>query len=158
MKPAGDLADADAVAQMNAFLPFLRHVGVHFDALSPEGSVTRLPARRENGNGHGSIYAGALDAVGEAATNAALQGLLVPRYGVTPPSLRALWVRYRRPALGDLTARGRVVSDHAGALRALAADGRADVTAVATIEDESGAVVAEVTADYQVRVAPGQGG
>ena len=87
-----------------------------------------------------------------------MQGLLVPRYGVTPPSLRALWVRYRRPALGDLTARGRVVSDHAGALRALAADGRADVTAVATIEDESGAVVAEVTADYQVRVAPGQGG
>jgi acyl-coenzyme A thioesterase PaaI-like protein len=154
MKTAG----AEAVAQMNGFLPFLRQVGVQFVSLTPVGSVTRLPERGENGNGHGSIYAGALTAVGEAATLAALQGLLVPRYGVTPPSLRAIWVRYRRPAHGDLTARGRVVSDHDDALRALAAEGKADITAAATIEDESGAVVAEVSADYQVRVAPDGGG
>ena len=75
----------EALDSMNGFLPFLEHVGVEFVTLDPDAAVVRLPDQTTNGNGHGSVYAGALGAVGEAATLAAVQGLVVPRHGIIPP-------------------------------------------------------------------------
>ncbi len=142
----------DVVGVMNAYLPFLRHIGIEFVTIDPHAAVVRLPDQPTNGNGHGSVYAGALAALGEAATLAALQGLVVPRHGIIPPLLRGQWIRCRQPATGDLTATAAVTTEHRTALADLEQHGRCELTAVATITNRDGDTVAEITADYQVRL------
>ena len=151
--PAVSEIPARAMADGAESIPFNTWLGLKTTVAEPGHFEVRLPWRDELGNHLGSVHAVPIVAPAEMASGCAvataMAGLLGDGF---VPIAKSLRVRYRKIANGDLTAVCRVdpaVLEQAET--SARADGRADFEIPVSIEDGSGAQVAECTVEWAIR-------
>jgi acyl-coenzyme A thioesterase PaaI-like protein len=121
-------------ARLTAGVPFAEHCGVSLDKLDRGSATATLPFRQAGLNHIGTQHAGALFAVGEAASGAAMAGLFADVLGRV------------RPVAGEATG-----GEPEGLLRSLRDEGRvAFPVTVELLDSESGEKLAEMTVRWHV--------
>lgn len=132
-------------------VPFARHVGVEITEVGAGAASASLPEAPHLLNHVGTQHAAALYAVAEAASGAAVAGLLADvLMGVTPLA-RTARIAYLKPARGPITAKARVEGDAAAMHAKLDADGKTEFAVRVDLEDAAGVQVAEVEVAWYVR-------
>jgi acyl-coenzyme A thioesterase PaaI-like protein len=134
-------------AQFVANLPFNRRIGLGAD---DEGRVL-LEDDATLHNHVGTLHAGALFTLGEAASGVAI-GPIVEALGAMPIAKKAS-IEYLRKARGRVRAEGRV-GEAIDAIRArLEADGRTTFDVDVELRDDAGTEVAHVVVTWHLRAA-----
>ncbi len=143
--------------QLARSVPFARLLQIRFDAVDGREARTRMAALPQLANHVGSIHAGALFALCESASGAALAGALAELIMRTRFVVRDAHIDYLKPALGEVLARARLAEDGAAVLDALRRDGRAavavDVSAIIAA-DGTETLVAQASFCWQLRLQP----
>ncbi|MBL8612335.1 MAG: DUF4442 domain-containing protein [Myxococcales bacterium] len=128
-------------------LPFVRRVG----AVADEGGGLALPDDASLHNHVGTVHAGALFTLGEAASGVAVAGVVAALGGL--PLAKSATIQYRRPASGRVTAKG-ALREGVDAIRARVAEaGKTTFEVGVTIADGAGEPVAEMTVTWHLRAA-----
>jgi acyl-coenzyme A thioesterase PaaI-like protein len=144
--------DYDAVAAgLNQAIPFNVHVGLQTITVAPDRGVVRLPDDERLHNHVGSQHAGALFALGEAASGAAFVGAFVEIMGEITPLAESAQIAYPKLARGEITATGRFTENREELLAKLNADGRVRFPVEVEMTNNDGLVVAEMTVHWYVR-------
>ncbi len=137
-------------ARLTAGVPFAEHCGVSLDKLD-RGSATATLPFRQTGLIIGTQHAGALFAVGEAASGAAMAGLFADVLGRVRPVAGEATIRYLKPAKGNVRAEAATGGEPEGLLRSLRDEGRvAFPVTVELLDSESGEKLAEMTVRWHV--------
>jgi acyl-coenzyme A thioesterase PaaI-like protein len=147
------MAPSEVLDAVNDAVPFARHAGIAVVDLAPGAATATLAEQVEVTNHVGTVHAGALFAVADSASGAAVLGALGDRLFSTRMVVREATIRFVAPARGQVTAR----AEAAGAVDAVAAldtDGRADVP-VTVILEADGRTVAEVSVTWNLRALSG---
>jgi thioesterase domain-containing protein len=142
--------DLDALtAGTHAVVPILGQMGIRIVDASHGRAAAVLPLQ-PNSNHFGSAYAGSLFSVAEmlggviALNSLRLEGFV--------PVVKSVDIRFRRPALSDVTATTELCDDEIARIEAEAvANGKSEFVLEATVTDTAGEVVATTTGVYQVR-------
>jgi acyl-coenzyme A thioesterase PaaI-like protein len=133
-------------------LPFNRLVG-----LEPAAGdlLVTLPAGPQHGNHLGTVHASALLAVAEAGSGAFLVGWLGNADGVVPV-VRRLEAKFRKPAVGRVSARAAVPAGEAERWATeLTARGRVSAAVPVEVVDAAGVVVTSAIVEWFIaRAAP----
>jgi uncharacterized protein (TIGR00369 family) len=133
-------------------VPFNRTLGIKLVRAAPDSSevVLRLPARRRNLNVAGTVHGGAILAFAETVHGVAV----LAQFSADQHRMftRNATMQYFAPARGDL----RVSFSLAAAMRReiqleLNAAGRSELTLESSVVDNSGKLVAQLTATYVIR-------
>lgn len=140
---------------LEELVPLNAHLGLKVTEVGVGRAEVGLPDRRELKNHVGTQHAAALFAAGEAASGAAVAGLLVSRYGpelggVTPLAVGAE-IRYRRPAKGPIAAASEVQEEPEGLMGRLESEGKVQFSVRVGLSDPNGRAVAEMTVRWYVR-------
>jgi acyl-coenzyme A thioesterase PaaI-like protein len=125
-------------------IPFNRLLG-----LRSEGDALRLPADANYENHLGTVHAGAQFALAEAASGQ----WLLSRFGAEAARnlavVRHADVKFRRPAVGELTARAEVGAEEADRfLETLSRRGRAAIEVRVRLLDGEGSVTLEASFEW----------
>lgn len=128
--------------KLNAYL------GLTVTRLDPGHVEVALPWSESVANTYDTVHAVAVIGPAELASGMALLAAL--GRGDLAPVARALSIRYRAAAKGDLVARA-VFSDRVAVAEELDRTGRADVDVEVDVIDPDGAVVAAVTVTWALR-------
>lgn len=137
--------------QMGGTVPFARHVGVRLDEVGEGAAEAALGQREEVSNHLKTMHAGALFALGETASGAAMAGAFAPVIMQVRPVAANARIDYLRPARGEIRARARTEED-AGILRdRLKSEGVARFGVRVGMMDGSGTEVATMNVDWQVK-------
>lgn len=138
-------------AHLATAVPYAGLTGVELVELSPGRAVTRLAKRFEVGNHLGTMHAGALFTLGEAASGGAMTGIFAERIlGVRPVAAEAR-ITYTKAARGTVTATA-TTSEAPDELKArLEAEGKVKFDVTVDIADEQGEMVAGMTVAWHVR-------
>lgn len=118
-------------------LPFNRLIGL--ERSDREGFLFRLPAGERYENHLGTVHGGALMALAEASSGEALLEAIGHLGNAIVPVVRRFDAKFRRPALGAISARGAIpVADRDNLLADLSARGRASIRIAVEVLDEAG--------------------
>jgi acyl-coenzyme A thioesterase PaaI-like protein len=138
------------IAALETAVPFNKLVGLEVLEVERGHGAVRLPERPELLNHVGSQHAGALFALAEAASGAAVIGGFADVLATATPLAKAAEIRYERIARGPITGRSQLNGD-LDALRAqLEADGRVAFNVDVTMADASEQTVATMTVQWHV--------
>lgn len=126
-------------------IPFCAHL-----ALQSAASGLELPDAPNTKNHIGTVHAGALYTLGEAASGVVamrdvpdvFQGLAV---------VKTASIQYRKPAMGKITADGIVTGDRKAVLERLAADGKVTFDVEVALKDESDVLVATMLVTWYAK-------
>ena len=143
------LTGEEAKAFIERPFAFVERAGVEALVMEPRRIKLRLPLEG-NTNHIGSIYAGALFTVAELPGGA----LFLTTFDVERfyPVLKAMQIRFRRPAFSDVTVEVALAAADAARIAAEAAQsGRSEFTLHAAVKDADEQVVAESEGTYQLR-------
>lgn len=144
--------DLDAVRDgLNGMVPFNGHLGLEVLEVAPGRGVVRLPDDQRLYNHVGSQHAGALFAVGEAASGAAFAGAFAEELGSLRPLAKSASIDYRKVARGAITATATLAEDGAALLERMDADGRVEFPVAVELTDAEGNAVAALTVHWHVR-------
>jgi acyl-coenzyme A thioesterase PaaI-like protein len=139
--------------EMRAFVEkpfaFVERIGLKALQLEPRRVTLGLPLAG-NENHIGSMYAGALFTVAEIPGGA----LYLTTFDVAKfyPVLKAMNIRFRRPAKSDVTVTVALTAAEAGRIaREAEARGKSEFVLEAGVKDADGQVVAETKGIYQLR-------
>lgn len=142
--------DAARITEGNwATIPFLKHTGVVVEHAERGFVRLRMPFE-PNVNHVGMMYAGALFTLAEVPGGTiALTTFDPKRYY---PIVKDLKIRFRRPAMTDITVEVRLSDEEAARIMAEAdANGKADYSWDTELIDANGEVVARSQNEYQLR-------
>ena len=131
-------------------IPFLKHTGVVVDHAERGFVRLRMPFE-PNVNHVGMMYAGALFTLAEVPGGT----LFLTTFDPTRfyPIVKDLKIRFRRPALTDITVEVRMDDEEAARIMEEAeANGKADYSWACELKDTSGEVVAISQNLYQMRL------
>ena len=148
------MTDTNLPELLGTAIPFARHVGLVFTDTAPGRGVAHLDAHAEVANYLGTIHAGATFTLAEAASGAAVAGLVEPILMDCAPVTREATISYRRPADGRLVASATTVGDPGELYRQIVRDGRADVTVAVEVHDADHVLVAQAEIVWHVRYRP----
>ena len=143
------LTPEEAAAFMEKPFAFVERAGVKAIVMEPRRIKLRLPMEG-NTNHIGSIYAGALFTVAELPGGA----LFLTTFDVSRfyPVLKAMNIRFRRPAFTDVTVDVALTEDEAQRIADEAErQGKSEFTLSAEVRDADDRVVAETEGIYQLR-------
>jgi uncharacterized protein (TIGR00369 family) len=112
--------------QLDRSVPLARLLGIEIDRLDHDAAQARLAANAHLASHIGSLHAGALFSVCEAAAGAALAGAMAAVIMRTRIVVRDARIDYLKPAHGEVQARARLAEDGDVLLQRLLRDGRAD--------------------------------
>jgi uncharacterized protein (TIGR00369 family) len=133
--------DFEAIRDLlGSIVPFNTHVGVRVLEVGSGIGRCALTQQPHLGNHIGTLHAGALFTLAEAASGAAIVGHLGDRIAEITPIARGAQIRYVKPARDEVTASATLA----------ACDDRSAQVDV-TIEDASGEVVAEMSVDWVLK-------
>jgi uncharacterized protein (TIGR00369 family) len=137
--------------QLMSGVPFAAHCGVSLDEIGNGRATASLPFRKEGLNHIGTQHAGALFAVGEAASGAAMAGAFAPvLLGIRPIAAEAA-IRYLKAAKGSVRAEAAVEEDPDALLKSLQEEGKvAFPVKVGLFDASSGEKLAEMTVRWHV--------
>lgn len=138
--------------QLRSAVPFAAHTGVELLALDASEGRARLALSPERLNHVGTLHAGAIFTLGEAASGAAMAGALAPVLLSARPLASGATITYQRPARGDLTAVARTRRPAGELLDEIAQAGRTMFPVDVTIEDAGGTTVAVMEVAWHVAV------
>jgi acyl-coenzyme A thioesterase PaaI-like protein len=132
-------------------VPFAKHVGVEITEITAGAASAKLPEAPHLLNHVGTQHAAALYSVAEAASGAAMAGLIADVLMSVTPLAKNARIAYLKPARGPITATARIDGD-ATAMRAkLDESGKTDFPVHVDLEDAAGVKVAEVEVAWYVR-------
>ena len=129
--------------------PFIERMGLRAIVMEPCRIKLSLPLE-DNGNHIGSMYAGALFTIAEVPAGA----LYLTSFDTTRfyPIVKEMNIRYRRPALTDVTIEMEMTKKEVARIETEAEKkGKADFKLEGKIEDTAGEVVAISCGIYQLR-------
>lgn len=138
-------------AQLQTSVPFATHVGIELTAIEQGRAVARLAERSECANHIGSVHAGALFTLAEAASGAAMAGALAPVLMTVRPVTARAEMTYRKIARGALEAIAQVDADPADLMARLERDGRCQFPVMVAIRDEAGDEVATLAVEWNAK-------
>ena len=113
-------------------------------------AVARLPFRPEGLNHIGTQHAGALFALGEAASGAAMAGVFAPMLLEIRPVAAEAAIRYLAVAKGPVRAEASVSDDADALLHSVKTDGKTVFRVFVNMTGEDRTRVAEMTVDWHV--------
>jgi acyl-coenzyme A thioesterase PaaI-like protein len=144
--------DADKLTQANwDIIPFLKHTGVVVDHAERGFVRLRMPFE-PNVNHVGMMYAGALFTLAEVPGGT----LFVTTFDPTRfyPIVKDLKIRFRRPAMTDITVEVRMREDEVERITEEAeANGKADYSWESKLMDTNDEIVAVTQNLYQMRLS-----
>lgn len=130
-------------------IPFLKHTGVVVEHAERGFVRLRMPFE-PNVNHVGMMYAGALFTLAEVPGGT----IFITTFDAKKyyPIVKDLQIRFRRPAMTDITVEVRISDDEAERVMAEAeANGKADYSWSCELKDTNGEVVAITQNEYQLR-------
>lgn len=137
--------------QLLASIPFNGFLELDIREITPEHGVVVLPDREPLRNHIGTQHAGALFTVAEAASGAAVIGVLGEKLAEVTPLAKRAEIAYRKIAQGPITATGKVRGSASEVLAALDASGKAEAVVDVVLTDGAGTAVTEVTVFWHIR-------
>ena len=136
---------------MDKSVPFATVTGVELVEVSPQRGVAALKKRPEVENHIQTMHAGAMFTLGEAASGAALGGVLGDQLMAARPVAADASIKYLKTGKTDLTATA-VANRDAEAIRQELADvGKVVFDINVAIADAEGVTVAEMVANWHVK-------
>ncbi len=145
--------DFDAIKEgLRQSVPLVRTLGLEFEELSAERALLRLPDQPDLHNHVGGPHAGIMFALGESASGAVVIGTFADQLGRATPLAADASIRYRRVAMGEVTAeavlgrpRGDVVAD-------LDRGENGYFEVAVTLRDSSGQTTGDMTVNWVLRL------
>lgn len=132
-------------------IPFNQHVGLEVVEAGPGVGHVRLPAADRLTNHVGTQHAGALFTAGEAASGAAIAGLIAASGGALVPLVRSARIDYLKAASGPIDARASLREGYdVVSARARDAD-RVEVDVEVSLEDGAGVRVGQLVVQWVLR-------
>ncbi len=136
---------------MDKSVPFATVTGVELVEVSPQRGVAALKKRPEVENHIQTMHAGAMFTLGEAASGAALGGVLGDQLLAVRPVAADASIKYLKTGKTDLTATA-VANRDAEAIRQELADvGKVVFDINVAIADAEGVTVAEMVVNWHVK-------
>ena len=136
---------------MDKSVPFATVTGVELVEVSPQRGVAALKKRPEVENHIQTMHAGAMFTLGEAASGAALGGVLGDQLLAVRPVAADASIKYLKTGKTDLTATA-VANRDAEAIRQELADvGKVVFDINVAITDAEGVTVAEMVVNWHVK-------
>ncbi len=139
--------------QLGTIVPFQNHVGVRLLEIGDGSASAQLDQRDEVSNHIGSLHAGAMFTLGEAASGAAMAGALAPVILSMRPVAATAGLAFKRIAKGKLTAHARTSVPAAALMQTIKDEGKVVFDVVVDIQDASGETVVEMTVNWHVSSA-----
>lgn len=136
---------------MDASVPFAKVTGVELVEVSPERGVARLAKRPEVENHIQTMHAGAMFTLGEAASGAALGGVLGDQLMAARPVAADASIKYLKTGKTDLTATATANSDAEAIRKELADVGKVVFDINVAITDAEGVTVSEMVVNWHVK-------
>lgn len=138
-------------AHLATAVPFAGLTGVELVELEPGRAVARLTQRPEVGNHLGTLHAGALFTLGEAASGGAMTGTFAERILSVRPVAAEARITYAKAARGIVTATATATEAPEQLKARLDAEGKVKFDVTVDIADEQGQLVAGMTVAWHVR-------
>jgi acyl-coenzyme A thioesterase PaaI-like protein len=155
--PREDTPDAAAIAAaMLAAVPFARTLGISFPEVALDGVggirvVAELPDDPSVHNHVGGPHAGAIFALGETASGAAVMAAFGDQLDRAVPLAVRAEIAYRKLAMGAVSAAARLTRDRAEVVAELDGGGRPEFGVEVAISRADGAVTAEMLVVWTLR-------
>lgn len=138
--------------QAMAAVPFAKHVGIVIEHVERGQARAILKERSDVMNHVGSLHAGALFTLGEAASGAAMAGALAPVILNARPVATEASIKYLKLAKGTITAVGQVNGDPDALVKELAGQGKVRFSLDVTMTDDAGITVSEMKVEWHARL------
>ena len=136
---------------MDKSVPFAKVTGVELVEVSPERGVARLAKRPEVENHIQTMHAGAMFTLGEAASGAALGGVLGELLMSARPVAADASIKYLKTGKTDLTATATANSDAETIRKELSEVGKVVFDIKVAITDAEDVTVAEMLVNWHVK-------
>lgn len=136
--------------QLGGSVPFAKHVGVEIVAIEKGRARAHLPSRAQGMNHIGSQHAGALFALGETASGAAMAGAFASMLFEIRPVAAEAAIRYLAIANGPIRAEATIGGDTDSLLAGIMSAGKVRFPVEVAMTDEAGTRVAEMTVSWHV--------
>ncbi|WP_440959066.1 DUF4442 domain-containing protein [Oceanicaulis sp. LC35] len=136
---------------MDKSVPFAKVTGVELVELSPERGVARLKKRPEVENHIQTMHAGAMFTLGEAASGAALGGVLGELLMSVRPVAADASIKYLKTGKTDLIATATANADAEAIRKELAEVGKVVFDINVAITDAETVTVAEMVVNWHVK-------
>jgi acyl-coenzyme A thioesterase PaaI-like protein len=144
---------ADICKMAISTVPGIERTGLEVLELRDRYAKALMPLNEANTNHVGIMYAGSLFTLGEFSGGAI--HLVSMDYTRFFPIVKAVHIRFRRPALSDITMEVSMSEEEAKRLEAEAEEnGKADYELSLELKNDSGETVAEVSGTWQIRKIP----
>jgi len=141
----------DLVEALAAAVPFNRYLALEYGTVGPGHAEVRLIDREEHRNHVGTLHAGALFSVAEAASGAAFVAAFAEHLASIVPVVEKAEIRFAAPARGTITAAARLTTPAESLLAELDRDGRTRPPVEVRLTDANGKEVAVMTALWNVK-------
>lgn len=137
-------------AQLSTIVPFQNHVGVTLVEVGDGMASASLVQRDAVSNHIGTVHAGAMFTLGEAASGAAMAGALAPVILQMRPVAAVGSIAFKKIAKGTLTAQANTSRPGAELMQAIEDDGKVAFDVTIDIRDVADETVAEMTVNWHV--------
>ena len=136
-----------------ASVPGIERTGLKVLELRDRYAKALMPLNEGNTNHVGIMYAGSLFTLGEFSGG--IIHLASMNFTKFIPIVKEVHIRFRRPAMTDITMEVTMTEQEAGRLEAEAEKkGKADYELNMELKDQNGETVAEVNGTWQIRKIP----
>ncbi|MEU8250484.1 DUF4442 domain-containing protein [Nonomuraea sp. NPDC048916] len=132
-------------------VPFARTLGITFDHVGDGRAVCRLPDRTDLHNHLGGPHAGALFTLAESASGAAMLSALGDQLSRAVPMTTTATIHYRKPAMGEVVAEGRLLASRDDVIAQLDAGERPEFDVAVDVTNAEGVVVSSLTVGWTLR-------
>lgn len=139
--------------QISKSVPFANHTGVELLALSAQGGVAKLIQRQEVSNHIGTVHAGAIFTLAEAASGAAMAGVFAPNLMTIRPVVSQASIAFLKVGKGILLASAILARPAADVLAEFDAANQTAFDVLVEVKDESETIVATLTATWNIKKA-----
>ena len=137
-------------SHLDSAVPFATHTGVKLLEIGDGVASAELDQRNEVSNHIGSMHAGAMFTLGEAASGAALAGAFGPAIMQMRPVAATAKIAFKKVAHGLLTAHAKASQGGAELMQAIETDGKVAFDINVDVQDASGDTVVEMTVNWYV--------
>lgn len=137
-------------AQLSEIVPFQNFVGITLLEVGDGVASAALDQRAEVSNHIGSMHAGAMFTLGEAASGAAMAGALAPVILQMRPVAATGQIAFKKVAKGKLVAHATASRPGAELMETIKADGKVAFDVAIDIRDSEGDTVVEMTVNWYV--------
>jgi uncharacterized protein (TIGR00369 family) len=136
--------------QMGSTVPLAKHLGIVLDDVAAGAATATLPDAKHNTNHIGSQHAGALFALADTASGAAVAGAFGQKILQLRVVVAEATVKYTKAARGAILARAHVVGDAKALAKSVDDVGKVVMQVDVALENAESVPVAEMTFHWHV--------